>query len=82
MGLVLQRHLGPVQSLQRQQWTEETVSGRPAICCPRCERVSDLPIETRVLKAGEVSPVWTCPYQDCSAMDFIRLECWGEEVLK
>ena len=82
MGQTIQRHLGPVQSLLAAQWTELTASGRPAICCPKCGRASDLPLESRVLQGGEVSPIWSCPWEGCPAMMFVKLEAWGEPVLR
>lgn len=79
MGLRLARNLGPVSHLTPGQWTAETASGLPAICCPKCSGVSDL--EHRVLTGGVVSMVWACSGEGCSYVDFISLEAWGELVV-
>jgi hypothetical protein len=81
MGFRLQRNLGPVAHLTRGQYTVETASGRPAICCPGCEEVSELAETHRVLTGGIVSLVWACPDGRCPYMDFITLESWGEPVV-
>jgi hypothetical protein len=80
VGLTLQRNLGPVTSLTARQWTAETLTGEPAICCPNCARVSDL--EFPVYHGGVVSQIWSCPYADCSFVDYLTLEAWGEDVLR
>ena len=78
MGLRLARNLGPVSHLTAGQWTDETASGKPAVCCPACAEVSEL--EHRVLTGGIVSMVWACPAERCPFVDFLTLEAWGEEV--
>ncbi len=79
MARQLPRNLGPVASLDAGQWTAETASGRPAISCPSCSAISDLPETHHVLAGGFVSPAWSCPR--CSYVSFLGLEAHGEDVL-
>lgn len=80
MGQRLQRNLGPVTHLTPSQYTVETASGDPAICCPKCGGISDL--EFSVLVGGVVSQIWSCPYVSCPFVDYLTLESYGEEVLR
>lgn len=80
MGLRLQRCLGPVGCLTPGQYTIETASGEPAVCCPGCSFVSDL--DTGVHVGGVVAQIWSCPYAACSFCDYLTLESWGEDVAK
>ncbi len=81
MGVRLQRHLGRVEQLLPGQYTVETASGRPAICCVGCGTISDLPETHRVTGGGIVVPVWSCPSRACPFMDFLSFEAWGEDVV-
>lgn len=78
MGLRLARNLGPVAHLTAGQYTVETVSGEPAICCPACGGVSDLEFGVHV--GGVVSQIWSCPYASCPFQDYLTLESWMEPV--
>jgi len=80
VGTTLQRNLGPVQHLTARQWTAETTSGDPAVCCPTCERVFDLEFGVHV--GGVVSQIVSCPYADCPFVDYLTLESYGEEVAR
>lgn len=79
MGRTLQRLLGPVRALDRGQYTTETVSGRPAICCPECGDISELDDIHRILPGGLVTPLWPCV--ECAFADWIVLEASDEPVL-
>lgn len=61
------------------QWTDETASGRPAIACPACGGISELPETHTVRGGGIVTPLFSCPYV-CPLMEFITLDDWQEEV--
>ncbi len=79
MGVVYQRHLGPVESLLPKQWTAETASGKPAICCEQCGGVTDIDEDEGVytiLDAGRVVPIFSCPWTTCPSMDWINLESY------
>lgn len=80
MGFRFSRHLGPVTSLLPGQWTHATASGEPALCCPRCECISDIDPKY-VQVGGSVDREWQCPAVSCSYLAFITLEAWGEEVV-
>lgn len=83
MGLTIQRNLGPVAHLSPRQYTVETASGLPAICCPNCGGISEIDVGKthRVLTGGLVSPVWACPYETCPLIEFLYLEAYGEPVV-
>jgi hypothetical protein len=83
MGLRFSRHLGIPQTLDPQQWTDATASGRPALCCPQCHEVSEIVRGKHVIsRQGSVTPEWRCLIGDCSFREWIELEAWGEEVIR
>jgi hypothetical protein len=79
VGLTIQRNLGPVGHLSPRQYTRETASGDPAICCPRCSRVFELEFGVHV--GGVVSQIVSCPFADCPFVDYLTLESWNEPVV-
>ena len=81
MARVLQRNLGPVQALTHGQWTDQTVSGDPAVCCPGCGQISDLD-QSVDERSGRVQYVWACPSQSCGFVEFLVLEAFAEEVAR
>jgi hypothetical protein len=82
MGLRFSRHLGIPQTLDPQQWTDATASGRVALCCPKCSEVSELgPTSHVVSRHGRVTPAWRCPVGDCGFVEWLELEAFGESVL-
>lgn len=81
MARVLQRNLGPVQALTHGQWTDRTVSGEPALCCPECGEISDLEAQQVPVKpSNRVRYLWQCPSERCGFADFLELEAFCEEV--
>jgi hypothetical protein len=83
VGLTIQRNLGPVSHLSPRQYTVETASGKPAICCPGCGEVSEIDVggAHRVLTGGMLSPIWSCPYATCPLIEFIYLDDFDEPVV-
>jgi hypothetical protein len=81
MGQHLQRFLGPAPSLQPGQFTVETASGRPAVCCKACGTIAEIQPTHRVLRGGMVVPVWVCEQPTCGAMDFLTLDDIEEPVV-
>lgn len=77
----LARHLSAATSMKPGQWTDETASGRPAICCTGCGGIFELEETHTVRGAGIVTPIVSCPYV-CPLMEFITLDDWQEEVLR
>jgi hypothetical protein len=80
VGRALRRNLGAVSCLEPGEYTVETATGGPALCCPSSGGVSDLDFE--VHRGGRVSQIWSCPFASCSFVDYLDLEAWGEEVLR
>jgi hypothetical protein len=76
----LQRHLGRVESLEPAQYTVETTTGLPAVCCPGCSTITDLTLKHAIDEGGRVTPAWKCPTETCSFFDYIVLEDFSEEV--
>lgn len=74
---LLQRHLSTAQTLQPGQYTAET--GRPSIACPECGGISD--VDQTPLADGSVPLLWQCPFA-CVYAAYLRLEDWGEAVLR
>jgi hypothetical protein len=77
MGLRLSRHLGPVESLDRGQWTDRTASGEPALSCPHCARVQD--VRHEVTAHGVVLLRWMCEAPSCSFLDWLTLDSFAME---
>lgn len=76
------RHLGPVYSMTSGQWTTETASGYPAICCANCAGIYDIDPKThRVDSTGFVVPALKCPIGDCQEYSYVRLLNFVDEVL-
>lgn len=83
MGVRFSRHLGSVQTLDPKQWTDQTASGRPSVCCPSCGTTAEIEPPSHVVnKYGEVTPAWSCPSETCGFKDWLDLEAYGEEVLR
>lgn len=80
MAQTLQRNLGPVSHLTAKQYTVETATGDPVVCCPKCGGLSDLELGVHV--GGVVAEEWKCPCVGCPFKAFLHLESWGEEVAR
>lgn len=81
MGACFPRHLGSATTLDPQQWTDATASGKPAVCCPACGQVAEIDGPSHVVsRQGKVTPRWKC--DACSYQEWIELEAFGEEVLR
>lgn len=76
MALRLQRHLGSVATIEPGQWTAETASGRPAVCCPACSSVDE--VLSVVLPGGAVALAYRCESGECAFHEWIELEAFGE----
>lgn len=76
MAIRLQRHLGAVSSIEPGQWTAETASGLPAVCCPACSAVDEIHgwIETN----GKVALAYRCESGECPFYEWIELEAFSE----
>lgn len=81
MALRFQRCLGPVTSLEAQQFTIATASGEPAIACPLCGGTFDLPETHSYDREGVVVPALECPDETCPFSDYIVLGSISEDVL-
>lgn len=83
MGARLQRHLGPIATMDPGQWTSDPARHRTGtmitvfVGCPACGGVHELEAH-RVQQGGAVLGAWTCPTATCSFQEFIDLEGWGE----
>jgi hypothetical protein len=75
VALHIQRCLGPVGDLEPGQYTLETASGKPAVCCAGCGGISD--VVGHVEPGGAVRSAWTCPTATCSFLEWIVLEAFG-----
>lgn len=81
MGVCFPRHLGSVGTMDPQQWTDLTASGRPAVCCPSCAAVAEVGGPTHVVsRQGRVTPRWKC--EACGWQEWVELEAYGEEILR
>lgn len=81
------RNLGPVERLAQQEWTDETASGRVALCCARCATVFDLSEFHRVDEtdsegAGLVVPAVRCESEACLEFGYVRLRNYAEPVVR
>jgi hypothetical protein len=81
------RLLGPVESLDAQQWTSETASGDPAVSCAGCGNIAEIPIVESngarptgsylIDREGRIAPAWAC--RRCPLFEYIQLCDWGTE---
>jgi hypothetical protein len=81
------RNLGPVERLVEQEWTDETASGRVALCCARCAAVFDLDEFHRVDEVdsegtGLVVPAVRCAEDGCVEFGYVRLKNYAEPVVR
>lgn len=81
MAVRLQRHLGRVESLEPGQYTVETATGMPALCCPGCASIFDLSMEHTIDDDGRVAPAVKCGNPICSFFDWVHLQAFSEDVL-
>lgn len=65
------RNLGPVRALDRGEYTLETASGNPVVCCPECGDYDEL---ARMPAADGTFGRWACPGRGCEFVRFIVLE--------
>ena len=77
MGLRLSRALGPVESLDRGQWTDMTASGDPVLSCPGCGRIQDL--MHQVTAHGVVLLRWQCESEACPMQEWLTLDSYALE---
>lgn len=83
-----ERWLGPWTSLQPAQWTDQTPSGDPAVCCARCGTIFEINLSThrvdRVESSphGLVVPAIKCDDDACGEFGYIRLMNFADEVVR
>ena len=80
MGMRLNRLLAGPDSLDAGQWTAETITKRPALSCPGCSNVVELPHGYLIDLEGRVAPAWAC--SQCAFWEFVQLCDYAEEILK
>ena len=81
MAVRLRRLLAEATRLLQGEWSDETASGKPAIACPTCGDISELPETHKVTADGVVTPIWSCPAAACPCSDFLIFEAYSEEVV-
>jgi hypothetical protein len=74
MAVPIERLDAPVAALAPGQYTVQTASGRPAICCPGCGGIEELeaPIDAR----GAVAEAFKCVTPTCRFFDRVDLVAW------
>jgi hypothetical protein len=75
MGLRLQRHLGPVGTIDPGQYAVD----KPCVfvSCPICGTIEDISVSHQISVGGVVTPRYAC--RRCPFLDFLSLDCWNEE---
>lgn len=76
-SVVYRRSLARVERLIPGEWTEETASGKPALCCADCGAIYDVPETHRIEPSGLIVPAVKCPTVTCFAFSYLKLEAWG-----
>ena len=79
MGIRLNRCLSGVECLRAGEFTVETESARPVLCCPLCGEQFILPSQCRIEPDGRVVPAVHCP--QCCFFEYVELTDIWEEVL-
>lgn len=82
MSIVYRRNLGPVGHLSPQEWTDRTASGDPVLCCAECGGLQEIPRTHRVEDGGLIVPALRCETVTCPRYLYVRLEAWGEDVIR
>jgi hypothetical protein len=80
MGMRLNRLLGKPEALDAGQWTCETESGLPVVCCPGCSNTVELATSYLIDCDGRVAPAWAC--RNCAFFEYIQICDYREPVLK
>lgn len=75
------RNLGRVEHLEPGEWTDETVHERVVLCCCGCGGLSEIP-DTHRIDEGLIVPALRCETVTCGRYEYIRLDAWGEPVLR
>ena len=75
--VTIRRNLGPPRALVKGEYTLETPSGNPLVCCPECGDYDEL---ARMPDASGVFGRWACPGRGCEFNRFITLEHAHDEV--
>jgi hypothetical protein len=81
MGCRLNRHLGTVHTMLPGQFTIRTASGNPAVSCPVCGTIYEIPATHRWDEGGRVVPALKCADPACSFLEYVELGAINEEVL-
>ena len=74
MAQTFQRLNGPESSLTSGQWTPQTESGRPSLCCPACSYVFALPQGIDCNEAGLTNYCITCTAPHCGWWSYAVLD--------
>lgn len=77
MGLRLQRHLGPLGSIEPGQYAVDAPC--VFVSCPACGCVDDVSVTNPPPPSGNLPHEWRCPTATCSFKSYLSLDCWGEE---
>jgi hypothetical protein len=75
-----QRLNGPPSSLDPKQYTVLTETGRPALCCPACSHVFDLPYGIVCDIVGKTNHCVTCPALSCGWWSYAVLDSIWEDM--
>lgn len=81
MSIVYRRSLAPVERIEPGEWTDETVHGRVVLCCSECGGYQEIP-DTHRIDDGLIVPALHCETVSCTRYLYVRLEAWGEAVLR
>jgi hypothetical protein len=74
MAQTFQRLRAPAESLEGGQYTVDTYNARPAMCCPACSNVFELPKGINYDAAGLTNYCVTCPAQQCGWWSYCVLD--------
>jgi len=74
MATTFQRLFAREPSLSNRQFTVMTETSRPALCCPACSLVFDLPLGIDLGHNGETSLRVPCPGAKCGWVDWVVLD--------
>jgi hypothetical protein len=74
MATTFQRLFASERSLEPRQFTVQTETCRPALSCPACSLVFDLPLGIDLGHNGETSLQVPCPAPRCSWQDWCVLD--------
>lgn len=67
-----ERSLARVERLNAREWTDETATGKPVLCCRKCGGLTEIDDDHRI-EGDRVVPAVTCATVTCGLTEYVTL---------